>query len=40
MPKRDYDKLLSTLKKFNVKLYLSYRDMGLGDAILINSSIR
>ncbi len=40
MPKRDYDKLLSTLKKFNVELYLSYKDMGLGGAILVNSSIR
>src|SRR6266540_5563484 len=40
MPKRDYDKLLSTLKKFNVELYLLYKDIGLGDAILVNSSIR
>src|SRR6266545_3918400 len=40
MLKKNFNKLLSTLKKFNVELYLSYKDMGLGGAILVNSSIR
>ena len=39
MSKRDYNKLLSTLKNLKTELYLSYKDIGFNKA-LVNDSIR
>ena len=37
MPKKNYDKLLSTLENFSVELYLSYKDIGFNVALKYTS---
>ncbi len=39
MSKRDYNKLLSTLKNLKVELYLLYKDIGFNE-LLLNSLIK